>query len=73
MRVEGAVSEGKIVRIDEFKAERRVRLQTALASASESDVGRVLSSGPAEEPRTLTPQEISHRFVMLAFLRKVAR
>ena len=66
------MSEGKIVRIDEFKAERRARLQTEVESASGDDVGRVLSCGPAAEPRPLTPQEISHRFVMLAFLRKVA-
>jgi hypothetical protein len=66
MTVEGAVSEGKIVRIDEFKAERRVGSQTDPVDGG----ARVLSCGPAVEPRALTPQEISHRFAMLAFLRK---
>ena len=66
------MSEEKIVRIDEFKAERRARLQMDVHSAGGEDVGRVLACGPAEEPRTLTPQEVSHRFAMLAFLRKVA-
>ena len=68
-----AVSEGKIVRIDEFKAERRVRRQPDVQSASGEGVGRVLNCGPDAEPRLLTPQEISHRFAMLGFLRKVAR
>jgi hypothetical protein len=72
MRVGVAVSEGKIVRIDQFKAERRVRRQPDVQSAGGEDIGPVLNCGPAAEPRPLSPQEISHRFVMLAFLRKVA-
>jgi hypothetical protein len=52
-------SEGKVVRIEEFKA-ARARTCTGTAET----VG---------EPRVLTPPEISHRFAMLAHLLGVER
>ncbi len=64
-----AVSEEKVVKIDEFKAATRsVRLNSAERSVRlHADLS---DDGPAPEPRTLTPREVSHRFAMLAFLRQ---
>jgi hypothetical protein len=53
----------KVVSIEEFK--RR----------DPDNVGRVLLSGPAapferQDPRQLKPNQIAHRFAMLAYLRQ---
>lgn len=53
----------KIVRLDEFKA-RRDRQDAAGGGAQR------VPEAPLAEARALTPQEVAHRFVMLAFLRQ---
>lgn len=58
------MSEVKVVQIEEFKAQSDPREDVG------ERLGRVLTCGPAVEPRTLTPREVSHRFAMLAFLRQ---
>jgi hypothetical protein len=51
----------KVVCFEDFKARRDSR----------QDAAGVPAPHPVtEEPRTLTPHEIAHRFAMLAFLRK---
>jgi hypothetical protein len=54
-----SADERKVVRIDEFKAGR-----------DRKDVRSVRLQPDLQEQRSLTPQEISHRFAMLTYLRR---